>query len=542
MTQHSAQTIVDHVWRTVGAASFRDLGDDALLRETTRGRERESQAAFAVLVQRHGPLVYRTCCAVLRNAHDAEDAFQATFLVLTRKAPSLRSQRCVGPWLYEVARRVSLHARAAAEHRQRHERQAAVPETESVAPERREELSLLHDALQQLPSRWRIPIVLCDLEGLSYQEAAGQLGWSVPTFRNRLARGRQRLQTSLRRRGIEPAAAIGAYAAIPTVPQTLLKTTAVQSILGAGVAGAIPASILALTNSGLQTMLLIKLQSAGLAFVATSVLIAGAIGLSGQTPTSKPKGDDAEKPATKAAEKPESNVAVSAKTAALVAKLSGSASIDKPIEDTSLRDVLEYLSEKFGVTFVIDRQGFERIGKQNVEEERIRLAKMPNVSLDTVLRQVLAQVQGAFMVREDHIEVTSFDAAVMESRNGVGLAREFSTEVQPLVSVVCADQPIGNVLAEFSRQSRRNVVLDSRIPDRARLNVSVTLLNTPLDTATRIVAELVNLKTVSMDNVIFVTSREHAAELENEKDAAAERRRSANPDMAKPAKTDQSKQ
>src|SRR5207248_11709597 len=151
-----------------------------------------AEAAFTVLLQAHGPLVYRTCRAGLRDTHDAEDAFQATFLVLARKARSLRVRGDLGPWLYEVARRVSAHACAAASRRRTHEQLAAVGAA-SVRDGKNGEpdvAGLVHDAVGRLPERFRAAVVLCDLEGLSYREAAGRLGWTLPTVRNRLARRR----------------------------------------------------------------------------------------------------------------------------------------------------------------------------------------------------------------------------------------------------------------------------------------------------------------------------------------------------------------
>jgi RNA polymerase sigma factor (sigma-70 family) len=530
-----AQTILDHVRRTIGTAEFGALGDDELLRYAFLSRDSEAQTAFAVLVQRHSTLVYRTCFATLRDAHDAEDAFQATFLVLARKGKSLRARKCLGPWLYEVARRVAAHARAAADRRARHERHAAAVEGQTVPSHDREHLTMLHDALGRLPARFRLPIVLCDLEELSYRDAAERLGWSVPTIRNRLARGRRRLQTALRRLGLDSATAMSAYGTIPAAPRLLLTATAqstAQFAMGTA-AGTIPVSILALTNQGMHNMLLIKLQTAGLAFVASAALIAGAYGLSGQAPNDKPKANasaaNASNVKSAATPTPASSLV---QTATLIAKLTGPATIEKPIDGAILKDVLEFLHEQCDVRFIIDIQAFERIGKKTVEDEQVRLPKMTGVTLDTILRHVLAQVNGAVMVRNNHLEVISRDQAVLESRNGVLIS--FPEDVQPLVNVACEERPLEKILTDLSRQSGRNVILDSRVKDRDRLTVTVTLLNAPLDTAARLIAEMVNLKTVSIDNVVFVTTRENAAELIAEEKSLLDRRKAAAIDRAAP--------
>jgi RNA polymerase sigma factor (sigma-70 family) len=537
MANLPASTILGHVCRTISSAEFGGLRDDELLRRSFGGRGPETAAAFSVLLDRHAALVYRTCFAILRDVHDAEDAFQATFLVLARKAKSLRAQQCLGPWLYEVARRIAAHARAAAERRARHEREAAVPPDCPTDAIRCEALATLHAALGRLPVRLRHPIVLCDLENCSYEEAAAQLGVTLPAIRNRLSRGRRRLGNLLRRLGFDSSSLITVYGAIPSAPRALLNTTAhrVAEVALGSAAGALPASILALTNKGLQTMLLIKLKPIGLSLVAAAALIAGAYGLSGQSPTDKGKAGE---PAREAARPtPPATLADRSTTAALVAKLTGPASIDKPIDAQPLKDVLEFLGGRFGVTFIVDIQAFDRIGKKTVEDEQVRLPRMPGVTLDTILRHLLAQVQGAILVRHNHLEVTSYDQSVLESRNGVQIS--FPWEEQPLVNVVCEEHPLDKILTNLSRQSGRNVILDSRVKDRDRLTATVTLLNTPLDTAARVIAETLNLKTVSIDNVIFVTSREHAAELIAEEKELRERRKTIAVEIATPLKSKQ---
>src|SRR5579871_6288456 len=147
------------------------------------------EPAFAALMRRHGPMVFCVCRRVLRNAHDAEDAFQATFLVLVRKARSIRRPELLGNWLYGVAYRTALAARGAAVKRRAKERDMAKPE--AVEEDGTQELAALLDReLVQLPEKYRVPIVLCDLEGKTRKEAARQLGWPEGTINGRLARGR----------------------------------------------------------------------------------------------------------------------------------------------------------------------------------------------------------------------------------------------------------------------------------------------------------------------------------------------------------------
>ena len=190
------------------------LTDGQLLeRFATRAGE-GAGLAFAALVERHGPLVLRVCRSVLRDEHAAHDAFQATFLVLVDKGRSLWVRDSLAPWLHAVAYRVALCARGTAARRRRHEHAKGLADrgrTEE-APESRELGSVLHEEIEALPERYRVPIVLCDLEGRSHDEAARHLGWPVGTVKSRQARGRDRLRDRLTRRGVAPSIGLGSGA------------------------------------------------------------------------------------------------------------------------------------------------------------------------------------------------------------------------------------------------------------------------------------------------------------------------------------------
>jgi RNA polymerase sigma factor (sigma-70 family) len=185
---------------------------------------RGEESAFAVLVERHGPMVLSVCYRLLRNDHDAEDAFQATFFVLARRAGSLRWHESVGSWLYEVAWRVARKARADSARRQLHERKTNIvpsPDPLSLVAGREIE-TILQEELCRLPPKYRLPVVLCCLEGASRSEAARQLGWREGTVAGRLARARNLLQKRLARRGV-------------TIPANLLTTALTEKMAGAAV-------------------------------------------------------------------------------------------------------------------------------------------------------------------------------------------------------------------------------------------------------------------------------------------------------------------
>src|SRR4051812_3716163 len=156
------------------------LSDERLLERFLADRD---DVAFTVLVERHGPMVLATCRAVLKDDHDAEDAFQATFLILARKARSVRRQTAVGGWLHRVAYRVAMEASVSNRLRQNREQRAAAMRSEVQDPAGDDLRAALHTEIERLPERYRRPVILCDLEGLSYAQAALQLGLTEPALR-----------------------------------------------------------------------------------------------------------------------------------------------------------------------------------------------------------------------------------------------------------------------------------------------------------------------------------------------------------------------
>src|SRR5262245_16987505 len=186
------------------------LADVALLERFLALRE---EAAFTALVARHGPMVWATCRRALGATPDAEDAFQAVFLVLLRKAASISRRELLGPWLHTVAVRTAARARARAARRQLRERQVVpMPEPVPLPPEEvRDWQPLLDEELQRLPEKYRRALVLCDLQAQGRSAAARALGVAEGTLSSRLARGRDLLRRRLVRRGFSPTAlALGA--------------------------------------------------------------------------------------------------------------------------------------------------------------------------------------------------------------------------------------------------------------------------------------------------------------------------------------------
>ena len=242
------------------------LSDGQLLEQFAKRRD---EAAFEALVQRHGPMVLGVCRRVLRNDHDAEDAFQATFLVLARKAASIAHRELVANWLSAVAHQTAKKARAMTARRRMRERQVrAMSEPKAVQPDRWDGLlPLLDGELSGLPERYRIPIILCDLEGKTHREAAGLLGWPIGTVSGRLSRGRALLAERLARRertlARESLAAIfSRQATTASLPAALVSSTVeAASRFGAGqaAAGVISSEVVALAEATLRIVMLKKL-------------------------------------------------------------------------------------------------------------------------------------------------------------------------------------------------------------------------------------------------------------------------------------------
>ncbi len=182
--------------------------DEELLVRFLDGDGLSADEAFRVIVERHGPMVMGVCRHALHNEHDAEDAFQATFLTLSRKADTIRDRRVLSSWLYEVAYRIAIRGRASAARRRDQEGQGAVLAAEATTPDPEKTVALndlqpaLHDEVNRLPEKYRLPIILTYLEGKSNEEVAELLGWPVGTVKGRLFRARNLLRSRLTRRGL----------------------------------------------------------------------------------------------------------------------------------------------------------------------------------------------------------------------------------------------------------------------------------------------------------------------------------------------------
>jgi HlyD family secretion protein len=280
------------------------LSDRQLLDRFAIGHDATSEAAFEVLVLRHGPMVLRVCHNLLHDPNDAHDAFQATFLVLIRRSESIRKLDSVGGWLYGVACRVAARARVDAARRRLAEQRAALRIVEAVDPPDVDETvgmefgPIVQEEVWRLPEKYRAVVALCYWQGLTQEQAAVQLGCPLGTVRSRLARARKLLQRRLIRRGLAPLAGVltagldrapaieaGFAWRLAPVPRELVSSTiqaAVRIAGGHGPAPAVSTVAASLVQNVLWSMTMFKIK-----MVAVGVVLVGLVGSGGWFAASK---------------------------------------------------------------------------------------------------------------------------------------------------------------------------------------------------------------------------------------------------------------
>jgi RNA polymerase sigma factor (sigma-70 family) len=522
-----------------GAAGAPDA--ELLRRYTAQG----DQAAFAALVHRHGPMVWGVCTRLLPRAQDAEDAFQATFLVLVRKAAGLRGPDLLGPWLYGVAYRTALKARAGAARRQARERAAAGPAAAEATPDLvwRDLRPVLDEEVSRLPERYRAPLLLCYLEGLTNEEAARRLACPKGTVLSRLARARERLRRQLTRRGLGLSAALlsaalAQNATAAAVPAALVDATLQSCHLFAtgAAAQALSAPAAVLAEGVLRSMLMAKLKPT-LALVLTLGVVGSGAGLFthrtratpptalAKAPVPPPKEAKPDKPGFPAPPTAPDRVRDLREALAKEVKYSG---VDDP--KTTLVEALDMIAKRYELTFDVNEKAFAADGTADVLKTPIAEANaIPemNARLGVVLRKVLTRVPAQsgvlYLIRKGHIEITT--GAAVRAELGIPAGRP----LLPLVWESFEAVPLGHALKVLADATDYNIVLDPRVESKLKTAVSARLYNVPVDTAVRLLADMEGLQPVRLDNVFYVTTPENAARLRAEQDKPAAPRPAAKP-------------
>ena len=260
------------------------LSDAQLLERFAAGGDEAGEAAFRALVARHGAMVLRVCRNVLHDPHEAEDAFQVTFLALARKAGSIRKHGSIGSWLHGTARRVALKAKTATRRRLGRETRVAESAESSMSQpslEVREISPILHEEIERLPAKYRAPIVLCYLEGMTQDQAAGTLGWAgAGTVRVGSARARDLLKSRLTRRGLTLSAGLAvlgapADAATAGLSAALVDAT-VRAAIGRSTAAGLSFTAALLLKTVLREMALVRVLQLAVPLVLIA-LVAGSM-------------------------------------------------------------------------------------------------------------------------------------------------------------------------------------------------------------------------------------------------------------------------
>jgi RNA polymerase sigma factor (sigma-70 family) len=285
MAKGHVNRLLGYLHRVAAVTSADECTDGQLLQRFTTHRD---EAAFQTLMQRHGPMVMAVSQRALQDVQEAEDAFQATFLVLARKAGSIGNQASLASWLYKVAYHIAIHARARAAKQQAREREvakmsaAAPANSDGSGTELRQ---VLDEELRQLPEKYRAPLVLCYLEGKSHEQAARELCWPTGSMSRRLARAQELLHSRLVRRGVALggiflADAITRQAAQAAVATPLIHSTSQAALaIAAGkttAASIASAKVAALADEALRAMTIVKLKIAAAVLLSIGLVSAGA--------------------------------------------------------------------------------------------------------------------------------------------------------------------------------------------------------------------------------------------------------------------------
>lgn len=567
MAHGQLTSVLRHIRHLIGSHTATDQADGQLLHRFVHDRD---EAAFAALVERHGPMVLGVSRRIVGDANAADDVFQATFLVLVRKAAHLRQWGSLGNWLYTVAYHLALKTRAQ-EARRRAREKEVIDMPQAPADGAWAELRPVLDAeLGRLPDKYRSAIVLCYLEGKTNEEAARALGWPTGTLKVRLMRARDLLRARLARRGLTlsapvlaPALAEPASAAVPPLLyETTLNAVTLFAAGNATAAGAVSGRAVLMAEGVLKTMFLTKLKAAAAVLIAVVLMGTGAGALLSHTPVDEPTEEAAAaKGLLAAAPDPAPFLNERPKTAdgrrKMKKDLQQAITLDKGIDpNTPLKDALEFLCSEYRVQIIIDAKAFETIGVQKAEEQPVTLPRMKDVRLSTVLRLLLGQVRGdeyvgTYLLRPDYIEVTTTyhllcealgeepasvfgaraeqpppkgeeakTAAKASPRAAPGLRRH-TNMVQPEFEKV----PLADALRDLAIEAGTDIVIDTRVADKAKTLVTLTTYNTLLDTSVTLLTEMADLDWVWIDKVIYVTTPE-VAKAKREKAKAADEERS----------------
>lgn len=399
------------------------------------------ETAFVALLRRHGPMVLGVCRRCLSDPNDVDDAFQATFLVLVERAGTLRDLDVLGPWLHRVAHRVAVRTRVDARRRRTFEERAAAGRDQarqgpvSATAEAEERRFVLDEELARLAEKYRTPLVLCDLEGRTHEQAAAQIRCPVGTVKSRLSRAREQLRSRLVRRGLSephrPTAETPFPEPIPVVPAGLFNSTILAAVQFAGGRGATVGAVAALVKDTVRAKPMIITKLAAAALTAAGILSAAAAGvrawpgLDDQAPVSPPPSGPAKvdpRPASPVLQPGSSPVArpqpgTDPRSRQLLARLEEPIAMAFP-NGTPLEDVLQYIKQATmndewpeGIQIYLDTSPLEAYE----DEKPVSLLKRPitmdlsGVPLRRILKLIADQLDMGYGVKDGMVTIFAPD-------------------------------------------------------------------------------------------------------------------------------------
>lgn len=552
MAQRPLSPILRYLHRLYGRPEIAELTDRQLLRRFAALGDEE---AFALIVRRHGPMILGLCRRLLQNPEDAEDAFQATFLVLARKSSAAGWQDSVANWLYTVALRVTAKMRSQARRHGLEEESdlgcvVDPRETNPASHAMQNELSqYLDNALARLPKKYRAPLILCYLEGKSHKEAAQELGIPAGSVSRHLARGSELLRARLSQNGL-------------CLASEALSTLLVQGIWRAGVAGArirtiarsisllstgsavatgaISARTILLAEGVVHAMFVAQWKAVSVVLLTIGMLAGGAGGviLESKTGTGSGRGDEfangpaivamADEPAKdKKQEVKPSNTVTSTPAKAvnresswngMQSKLDSPIQLEKQIEKRPLSEVIEHLADRFApLDILVNESAFkEDLAHDNVMAVEVSLPRAGNVPLRTMLQMLTSQFGATYLVHPTHIEITT-PKRTRPADWRITSTSENPVPLAPLVHAEFKETSLKDALRELSQETGISIVLDpGAVESTGKQKVTASLDNVGLDESVRVLADLCDLKAVVMDTLIYVTSVDKADALQAE--------------------------
>lgn len=495
------------------------------------------EPAFEALVHRHGPMVHAVARRRLGPGADADDAFQAAFLVFARDAARIRIGAALPGWLHRVAHLVAQAAATRAARRATAPLPAEdLPMTDP--PDRgtleRERAAIVDEELANLPEKFRTVLVLCLVEGKTNLEVAAALNVPVGTVDSRLHAAKGKLREKLARRGLAVASLAALFEAplAAAAPELVAATVrGVLSTLADSAAGALSPAVVSLAH-GVSLMTVSKLKL--LAVLGLGLLGGTGTGIYFAAAQDKPAFAKAADPAKPGAPSRPAEKALATPGTGLTAKttlaLERDAGLTNNLEDISVGDLLTKLGEETGATIRVDEAFFRQIGETDVYEKKVRIRIAKGLSVRDILEEVLAQIappaeshlKTGLRVKGNQIILGRGSVALAApgraSSGGEAIAmveEKVLAEVLhgPIVGIAAENLPLADFVNQLREQTGANIVVDSRVKEKLTQPVTLTLNDTRLMTALKIAGDSAELAPAVVDNVYYLTTKENAAKL-----------------------------